>query len=567
MKRSWLLLYFTLLFLFVSCHTESPYVEKPDEDSVPHHTDADEEPGSDDEEYSGDNDDESVDDADDPAEGCVGFSLPLYLFERDMRTEPEYFERFNNLGNPYTNDSFEIYFRDKIKAIEGKHILGKGDNASEETCTACVTLVIDAYQGGFYFAESGELTVDYFDPLNYGIKGSISAKLKKDPSQERPGYGYNYTTADCYEIEGDFDITCLPKCSDKECGDDQCGRTCGECTGNSFCTSYQKCAGSECKEISVEDFELADSRYVANVKDNAVADKSIPDTVTMSFYDKSGWSLLKYLPEGTFNISSEGYDAPFKLKIDMCEDFENQKCTRHYYLEQGTMTIETAEKNRLGSVGSASVKLVNEEYGFCYEINDMTWNTLCKPDCTDRICGNDGCGGSCGECGDGMTCSEDQTECVPYGCTKIKELTTYDAMHYSYYDEIEKTYLYTPNTGKKTGDYLDMLHFYIISLADIRYNHDYELPVDEEDGLRINMYIEEDYGYYTNWGYDYSKLYHIENGTINFESIDSITSPYLIKAEIRDLRFVEVEKDKDGDYVKVDGGSCIEFSSGKFNNF
>ena len=37
----------------------------------------------------------------------------------------------------------------------------------------------------------------------------------------------------------------------------------------------------------------------------------------------------------------------------------------------------------------------------------------CTPDCTGKICGPDGCGGSCGTCKDGNTCFSDGTYC---GC-------------------------------------------------------------------------------------------------------------------------------------------------------
>ena len=35
----------------------------------------------------------------------------------------------------------------------------------------------------------------------------------------------------------------------------------------------------------------------------------------------------------------------------------------------------------------------------------------CVPNCTDKVCGDDGCGGSCGVCIDGLSCSEDQMTC------------------------------------------------------------------------------------------------------------------------------------------------------------
>ncbi len=40
----------------------------------------------------------------------------------------------------------------------------------------------------------------------------------------------------------------------------------------------------------------------------------------------------------------------------------------------------------------------------------------CTPDCTDKTCGDDGCGGSCGSCGTDATC-DTSGECTSDGCT------------------------------------------------------------------------------------------------------------------------------------------------------
>jgi len=42
----------------------------------------------------------------------------------------------------------------------------------------------------------------------------------------------------------------------------------------------------------------------------------------------------------------------------------------------------------------------------------------CQPDCAGRVCGDDGCGGDCGDCGEGEACDEHagQCECVYEAC-------------------------------------------------------------------------------------------------------------------------------------------------------
>ena len=48
----------------------------------------------------------------------------------------------------------------------------------------------------------------------------------------------------------------------------------------------------------------------------------------------------------------------------------------------------------------------------------MNSQCVCVPNCADKQCGNDGCGGSCGECGNGDKCI-DFTCQAPYTCSDI----------------------------------------------------------------------------------------------------------------------------------------------------
>jgi len=42
-----------------------------------------------------------------------------------------------------------------------------------------------------------------------------------------------------------------------------------------------------------------------------------------------------------------------------------------------------------------------------------TYAAVCIPSCGVAVCGDDGCGGSCGTCGEGLACSEGSCACVP----------------------------------------------------------------------------------------------------------------------------------------------------------
>lgn len=49
----------------------------------------------------------------------------------------------------------------------------------------------------------------------------------------------------------------------------------------------------------------------------------------------------------------------------------------------------------------------------CNNSNDSDCSTACVPSCTDKQCGNNGCGGSCGTCPTGQTCYNGSTCAVP----------------------------------------------------------------------------------------------------------------------------------------------------------
>lgn len=47
------------------------------------------------------------------------------------------------------------------------------------------------------------------------------------------------------------------------------------------------------------------------------------------------------------------------------------------------------------------------------EDDSQTLDVGCKPLCYYRVCGSDGCGGVCGACAEGTSCSSEQTMCIP----------------------------------------------------------------------------------------------------------------------------------------------------------
>jgi hypothetical protein len=141
---------------------------------------------------------------------------------------------------------------------------------------------------------------------------------------------------------------CVPDCANKECGDDSCGGTCGTCGPNESCQNSVCFSGKPCDELI---------------------------QCSMGCIAESGVEcLLDCLDEGP----PEAQDKFFDLV----------QCI----LGECGMNLDAA--CMLGAMNGAC----QEEYQACQD---------CLPGCTNKQCGDDGCGGSCGECDDADACTSD----------------------------------------------------------------------------------------------------------------------------------------------------------------
>jgi len=156
-------------------------------------------------------------------------------------------------------------------------------------------------------------------------------------------------------------VACEPDCAGKACGDDGCGGSCGECAGegicaNGLCNSGPGCAieegpgcgGCPCEAcVCALDAFCCDTQY-----DQYCVDACIGECGGCA----------------TDPVEGCGDGA--------CADEEDcGSCPADCGCEAGLAC----------------------EAGACVEV-------ICEVDCADKVCGDDGCGGSCGECADGVDC-------------------------------------------------------------------------------------------------------------------------------------------------------------------
>lgn len=138
---------------------------------------------------------------------------------------------------------------------------------------------------------------------------------------------------------------CKPDCTDRECGDDGCGGSCGECADELSCTT-DRCKSGKCYAELDPNFCVISASCV---------------------------------PSGTLNPKNS------------C-----QKC---------------APSNSAEGWSPEADGVVCGTGAFCYDMECCDHAANCE----GKVCGDDGCGGSCGDCGEFEECSA-KGECVEKVC-------------------------------------------------------------------------------------------------------------------------------------------------------
>jgi len=224
-------------------------------------------------------------------------------------------------------------------------------------------------------------------------------------------------------------LCCIPDCTEKECGNDGCGGTCGTCEAGDLCTGEITCAdgiceaaggldcddGNQCSEDSCDPVEGCQygPMWGQPCDDGEFCTpESYCAGVDGMECDGDGWEECDDGNPCTNNQCIEGglgcYNSPTD---DPCDDgnactvgdecFEgdclagaaldcndNDECTDDSCdTETGCVHVENSGPCQSGQ-------------GICYE------GACCISNCGAKTCGDDGCGGSCGVCEDGATCNE-----------------------------------------------------------------------------------------------------------------------------------------------------------------
>ena len=230
----------------------------------------------------------------------------------------------------------------------------------------------------------------------------------------------------------DIGTCCTVDCDGKECGDDDCGGSCGECADALECT-IDACDEGSCLFTPDNACIIGGECVEAEAKGADFCLECLPGSST------SDWTALQ---DGTTcGDNAECQAGLCGCIAEECDDgccavgavcFAEACCTPQC---NGKVCGDDGCGGTCGNCDNCGEECIDGACSFtnCEGKNcgpngcggscgDCTGpqeqcvegECICESTCSGRQCGDDGCGGSCGECETG-TCSEEHYACVPSG--------------------------------------------------------------------------------------------------------------------------------------------------------
>lgn len=235
------------------------------------------------------------------------------------------------------------------------------------------------------------------------------------------GAGNNSPSAGAYTLRvGD----CVPDCEDRVCGTDGCGGTCGACDSGHVCVEEETCeptpficsATAVC-EAYLQGDECSDPLVIGELPySHQATTKDYYNHYSHGGNDCPGDSSSRgggsadvaytFTAPGAgiyrFGISAS-WDSVLYVATD-CDAIDDSCLGGDNVKNKGGeelfLTLDQDEAMVVFVDGSAN----NSNKSGTYTLTVDT----CIPDCADRVCGSDGCGGSCGSCTSSESCSGGQ---------------------------------------------------------------------------------------------------------------------------------------------------------------
>ena len=186
---------------------------------------------------------------------------------------------------------------------------------------------------------------------------------------------------------------CVPQCAGAACGDDGCGGSCGTCTGSATCLA------GECLACvpSCESRDCGDDGCGGSC-----------GTCGAGSLCSAGTCFAEY-PAGCLGVNAPSAGkCPADLAVAGCCDDQ----TRVVWCDGGKLFCSECpapegQTSTCGWGGDAAPVYQCGKTG-ADPSGAVPLKCMCIPSCGPKTCGDDGCGGSCGDCVDGYSCKEGQ---------------------------------------------------------------------------------------------------------------------------------------------------------------
>ena len=210
---------------------------------------------------------------------------------------------------------------------------------------------------------------------------------------------------------GQCEPGCVPQCEGKACGDDGCEGTCGECSGGETCAAGQCVAGSGDGDLCASAIAV-DALPYSNMANNTGVGDDYQTAGCGGLEKGAGTGDLVYL----FTPAVTGVYA-----IGLAPD-PTTPMPGMVFVVTDCADIPGACVDASGDLYGGGEYPFKLEAGTTYYIIvdgwfssdegpfELTIGEPCLPSCADKACGDDGCGSSCGTCGESELCNE-QGQC------------------------------------------------------------------------------------------------------------------------------------------------------------
>ena len=213
---------------------------------------------------------------------------------------------------------------------------------------------------------------------------------------------------------GQCEGECTPNCEGKSCGDDGCGESCGECDSGNVCKAGLCQLGTIWENLQ----QIPHTSNIQEILTSTGMDAMLDDPDSQyTFLAPHDWAFTAAAEELGITVNDLLSDVDVNAEAvshlilyglyDYALLITPSSVLSHAGLIEspdGTPLFADLDPGMLNTLG------VN---GYLHTFDELwTPPPACTPECTGKSCGDDGCGGSCGQCSGTDVCDEANGECV-----------------------------------------------------------------------------------------------------------------------------------------------------------